>query len=110
MSKFGDNLRRYREEAGLTQKDLAKAMGYKSTSTIAKMETGVNAVGIDVAIKLAQILGTTPAKLAGWVTDETDGRKLISIYNKLNDQGKRYLLQQALIAQKLYGKEDEIEF
>ena len=39
---LGDNIRRKREEAGLSQDELAQRLGYKSRSTIVKVESGVN--------------------------------------------------------------------
>ena len=39
---LGDKIRIRREEAGLSQDELARRLGYKSRSTIAKLESGVN--------------------------------------------------------------------
>ena len=36
------NIRNRRIELGLTQEDLAKKIGYRSISTIAKIERGIN--------------------------------------------------------------------
>ena len=39
---IGKRIKIKREELGLTQEDLAKRMGYKSKSTINKIELGIN--------------------------------------------------------------------
>lgn len=41
MIEFKDRLKELRKERGLSQKELAKNLGYKSRSTIAKIEKGI---------------------------------------------------------------------
>lgn len=53
---IGNNIRRARELKGLTQDELAKRMGYKSRSTIARIENGDNDVSQSKLKKLADIL------------------------------------------------------
>jgi transcriptional regulator with XRE-family HTH domain len=74
MAKIGENIRRKREELGLSQEELATRMGYKSKSTINKIELGINDIPQNKISKFADVLGTTPAVLMGWV-DETTGKK-----------------------------------
>lgn len=71
MSTLGDNIREARIRKGLSQTDLAKLLGYKDRSTIAKIETDKADVGQRKLKKIADALGTTPADLMGW-TDETN--------------------------------------
>ena len=74
MSKIGENIRRKREELGLSQEELATRMGYKSKSTINKIELGINDIPQNKITKFAEVLATTPAVLMGWVDEET-GKK-----------------------------------
>ena len=74
MAKIGENIRRKREELGLSQEELATRMGYKSKSTINKIELGINDIPQNKITKFAEVLGTTPAVLMGWV-DEQTGKK-----------------------------------
>ena len=37
---FGERINKIRNEKGMTQDELARAVGYKSRSTIAKIESG----------------------------------------------------------------------
>lgn len=72
MSTIGNNISRIRRDLGLTQEDLAKKMGYKSKSTINKIELGINDIPQSKIVQFAQVLGTTPAELMGW--NEEDKR------------------------------------
>ena len=61
-------LRSLRQNRGLTQEELAKRMGYKSRSSINKIEKGENDIPQSKIIAFAQALGTTPEALMGWDT------------------------------------------
>ena len=66
MSHIGIYIKERRESLGMSQDELAEKMGYKSRSTIAKIEKGVNDVTQTNIVKFAEILKTTPAHLMGW--------------------------------------------
>lgn len=70
MMTFGKRIFKIRTEKGLTQNELANAVGYKSRSTIAKIEAGKRNVSLKTIVALAKTLGTTPSYLMGW--DETE--------------------------------------
>ena len=53
---IGNNIKRARELKGLTQDELAKRMGYKSRSTISRIENGDNDVSQSKLKKFADIL------------------------------------------------------
>lgn len=74
MSDIGKNIRRARENLGWTQEELARRMGYKSKSTINKIEMGINDIPQSKIVKYAEVLGVTPRALMGWVDEET-GKK-----------------------------------
>lgn len=74
MANIGANIRRKREELGLSQEELANRVGYKSKSAINKIEQGVNEVRQNKIVNFAEALETTPAVLMGWV-DEPTGKK-----------------------------------
>jgi len=54
----------------MSQDELAKKIGYKSRSSINKIETGVNDVSLSKLEVFARVLDTTPAYLAGWACAE----------------------------------------
>lgn len=63
---LGQNIRIYREKLGMTQEDLARKLGYKDRSTIAKIESDVNDITQSKIVAIAEALQTTPAALMGW--------------------------------------------
>lgn len=56
---IGSNIRKRRFELKLSQQELANAMGYKTRSTISKIESGENDVSQKKLKKIATILDTT---------------------------------------------------
>lgn len=68
----GDRIRIRREELGITQEELASRMGYKSRSTIAKIEKNVNDVTQTTLVNFAKALNTSPAYLMGWIDEEKE--------------------------------------
>ena len=77
---FGDRINKIRVEKGMTQDELAKAVGYKTRSAIAKIESGERDAPQTVIVALAKALGVTPSYLMGWedepVPQKPNGRLL----------------------------------
>lgn len=100
---IGDRIKMRRLELGLTQEELAKRMGYKSKSTINKVEAGINDVNMSTTKRYAKALETTVAYLMGWV-DISDkiiatspSGKALSANNMNNtDMGKEIIDSQIL--------------
>ena len=65
MSELSTRLRLRREELGLSQEELAQRMGYRSKSSITKLEKGINDIPQSKVEELAAALQTTPAYLLG---------------------------------------------
>ena len=61
------NIRNRRIELGLTQAELAEKIGYRSISTIAKIERGINDIPQSKIKAFADALNTTPGELMGEV-------------------------------------------
>ena len=109
-----ETIRARRIALHMTQQELAARLGYKSTSTIAKIEAGVNDIPQAKIIAFARALATTPGALLGLgdergaiteknislslseknvsLTDQE--RALIEKYRKLNEAGKEYIDEQ----------------
>lgn len=66
MSELYKRIKIRREELGLSQDELAKKIGYKSRSTIAKIESGENDIPQAKIKAFADALDTTPSELMGW--------------------------------------------
>ena len=105
MSTIGNNILLLRKQLGWSQEELAKKMGYKSKSTINKIELGINDIPQSKIVKFAEILGTTPAFLMGWSDNETpspeepaltDGEKVwLELYNKISKETREVLIDVA---------------
>lgn len=59
----GANIKKRRFELRMSQQELADAMGYKTRSTIAKIESGENDISQKKLNRLAAVLDTTPEAL-----------------------------------------------
>lgn len=66
MLEIYKRIRTRREELGISQEELAKRMGYKSRSSINKIEKGENDIPQSKIVAFAQALRTTPEALMGW--------------------------------------------
>ena len=93
MTGIGNNIMARRKELNMTQEELAKKMGYKSKSTINKIENGTNDIPQSKVVKFAEVLGTTPAALMGWEKQvekkpEETANKLAELFLRLDmDEG-----------------------
>ena len=94
MANIGENIKKRREELGMSQDELAEKMGYKSRSTIAKIEKGVNDVTQTNIVRFAEILKTTPAYLMGWVEMEKKNNAITDIVLRLRtDEEYLYIVE-----------------
>ena len=109
--KLHETIRARRMALHMTQQELAARLGYKSTSTIAKIEAGVNDIPHSKIIAFARALATTPGALLGLddergaITEKNISPSLaeknvslsrqeqgmIEKYRELNEAGKEYI-------------------
>jgi len=71
----GEKVKMLREAQNMTQEELAKAVGYKTRSSITKIETGEADPTQKKLMKLAAALGVSPAELLGDSESEGDPPK-----------------------------------
>jgi transcriptional regulator with XRE-family HTH domain len=104
MSTVGENILLMRKQLGLTQEELAKRMGYKSKSTINKIELGINDIPQSKIVQFAEVLGTTPAHLMGWDEEKippeesqlTEGEKVwMELYHQISNETRELLVDVA---------------
>lgn len=81
--QFGKNLKRLRMAKGMSQEELAKALGYTNRSSINKIEIGRSSIPTDKIKKTADILGVSPLKL---FETEDDIKELIDKLPDLNEE------------------------
>lgn len=79
MTNIGTRIKNRRIELGMSQDELAEKMGYKSRSTIAKIEKGVNDVVQANIVKFSEVLNTSVAYLMGWETNKEETSKKIDV-------------------------------
>lgn len=70
LLKLYSNIKRLREERGLSQDSLAKLTGYTDRSSIAKIEKGLVDLQQSKIELFAKALGTSAKDLVGWEDDE----------------------------------------
>lgn len=63
---IGDRIRARREELGMSQEELAHAIGYKSRSSINKIELDGQGLPQKKVVQIARALRVTPGFLMGW--------------------------------------------
>lgn len=71
MAEIGKRIRQKREELKITQEELANKLGYKSKTTIAKIENGTNDIVQSKVVEFADALNTTVSYLMGWDNNVT---------------------------------------
>ena len=96
MTNIGEKIKQRREELGLSQDELAEMMGYKSRSTIAKIEKGVNDVTQTNIVKFAKVLRTTPAYLMDWEKVQQKNDTLADVIIRLRTDSEFFSLVETL--------------
>jgi transcriptional regulator with XRE-family HTH domain len=112
------NIREFRIERGLSQQDLADMTGYKSRSSINKIEKGITMVTLPQAQKIANALGVeleaiVPSlkytkdyyKVDSHITKETLARDEDNVV--VDDEGNVYANKEALFNH-LYSRNDDV--
>lgn len=106
----GQRLRFARKAKGLTQKELAEKMGFKTHSTINQYETGKSKPGHDDLIKLADILDVSMDYLSG----RTDVKNIVHIEedleNFLNKEGPIVYKGHVLTSEQAERAREVLEF
>lgn len=86
MEELYENIRQRRIELGMTQEELAKALGYADKSMIAKVEAGKVDLAQSKILAFASALNTTPSWLMGWNEDDADDKT--ALLQKIYDENK----------------------
>lgn len=63
MQRFGEKLRVLRMQQGMTQRDLARALGYVTSGYISEVETDKKKPSLDLVLKVAQFFQVTTDQL-----------------------------------------------
>jgi transcriptional regulator with XRE-family HTH domain len=107
MAEIGKKIAQRRKELNMTQEELARKMGYKSKSTINKIELGINDIVQSKVVQFAKVLNVSIAYLMDWEEDKkiptdknlTDGEQLLlELFHKVPDEKKEMLLKMIEVA------------
>ncbi len=95
MLELYQRIRQRRKELGMSQEELAKKLGYKSRSSVNKIESGENDIPQSKIVAFAEALSTTPEYLMGWFNGgENDAiSKLVKDFNSLSADGQNVILE-----------------
>lgn len=120
---YGRNLKRLRQERGMSQEELAKALGFKNRSSINKIEIGRSNIPTDLITRTAEILGVSPLELfqeesevqetmsigsfRGGVDITAQTDKISPVLEKLSPNNQEKLLDYALFLLQQQDKGDE---
>lgn len=113
----GERIRDKRIELGLTQEEVANKLGYKSRSSVNKIETS-RSLPISKVERMATVLGCTPAYLMGWedtystesafllgqAAKDPEAKRMLSYFLSLSDKGREKALDNLEDLVKIYGK------
>lgn len=103
--EIGQIIKRRREELGISQEELAFQAGYKSRSSINKIEVDGRGLPQSKIIAIANALKTTPACLMGWESDTASvfdyvsgcfgeyAGEMLENFHRLNERGQKEALK-----------------
>lgn len=110
---IGQRIKSRREELGMSQEDLAHRIGYKSKSSINKIELDIQQLRQSKIKQIADALETTTDYIMGWSEKKNDEPKekhditdliknqygsdvyeLVQLYSKLNEAGKNKIMEE----------------
>lgn len=95
---IGNRIKELREQKNMSQDELAQAVGYKSRSTIGKIELGKMDITQSAVVALAKALGTTPGYLMGWDKKSHEQSKrtdeFAELFEKLSVEQQELLIKQ----------------
>ena len=111
MSTIGSRIRNRREELGLSQDELGRRLGYKSRSSINKIELDQRNLTQSKIKAIADALDTTPSYIMGWDEPEQqfDTEKLKFFDNLLPSGIKRFPLLGDIACGKPITANEEVE-
>ena len=67
---IGERIKKRRTELDLSQEEVANELGYKSRTSVFKVEQGITDLPLSKVKEFAKVLKTTPSYLMGWEDKE----------------------------------------
>ena len=72
MNRLYSNIRKRRQELGMTQTELAERIGYKDHTTVNKIEAGLVDISVGKLYQFAKALDISAFALLDWSPDEDE--------------------------------------
>lgn len=121
MDTIGSRIRARREELGLSQEELGAALGYKSRSSINKIELDARNLTQSKIKAIADALKTTPAYIMGWTEEEekeepqkptapelsAEEKEAVKLFAALDPAAKAHAMQLLRSLAALQGKDSD---
>jgi transcriptional regulator with XRE-family HTH domain len=63
MERFGEKLRSLRKQRGMTLKNLADELGFRSAGSVGDLESGRKKPSLEVALQLSRLFGVSVDQL-----------------------------------------------
>lgn len=96
MTELYKNIKKLREELGLSQEELAKRTGYTNRSSIAKIEKGLVDLSQTKIELFAKVLGVAPGDLMGWELELNQATNNIKPTKTNNQYNRCFILHRKL--------------
>jgi transcriptional regulator with XRE-family HTH domain len=112
---MGQRIKEQRDKNGLSQNELAIKLGYKSRSSLNKIEMDLQEMPVDKVKMCSTIFGCSVAYLMGWEEDDPEEMadlladadlECLELFNKLNDENKCFIKKQMKIMLELQKEDD----
>lgn len=101
---IGKNIRMAREEAGLSQLDLAKALGFESATAVSLIESGERKISAENLSVLARTLHRDMKFFFGQEESSIDVQVALRADKDLNKEDREAILRFIELAKKKHGK------
>ena len=92
---IGERIKYRREELGMSQEELATKLGYKSRSSVNKIENDASGLPQSKIVAIANALRTTPSYIMGWLEDEPEKQAIFEA-RLLKDEETMNMVKQYL--------------
>ena len=105
---IGQKVKELRKRRGWTQGDLSERLGYGTKSAIGRIEAGMWNPGLDIVIRIAQVLGCSPLELLGWEHPDGIVGDIVSIVSALDEFKQKQVLMYAMFLSQEGGGKDGV--
>ena len=98
MADISTNIKRLREQSGMTQEELAKRIG-KTRAAISQYENGISLPRMGTVEDLAEVFGVSKAELVSSYhyaivqLDESRESRLLEVFRKLDEEKQEQLIR-----------------